>query len=58
VRDEHNGVVRWYATGTDIHERKRAEDQIKNENLALQEEISRASMFEEIVGASEASGRS
>ena len=54
VRDEHDRVVRWYATGTDIHERKRAEDQIKNENLALREEISRASMFEEIVGASEA----
>ena len=54
VRDEDDRVVRWYATGTDIHERKRAEDQIKNENLALREEISRASMFEEIVGVSEA----
>ena len=52
--DEAGRVVRWYATGTDIDDRKRAEDQIKNENLALREEISRASMFEEIVGTSEA----
>ena len=52
--DEAGHVLRWYATGTDIDDRKRAETQVKNENLALREEISRASMFEEIVGASEA----
>jgi PAS domain S-box-containing protein len=54
VRDEQGRIVRWYATGTDIHERKLTEDQIKDENLVLREEISRASMFEEIVGASPA----
>ena len=54
VRDEQAHILRWYATGTDIDDRKRAEEQIKNENLALREEITRESMFEEIVGASEA----
>ena len=53
-RDEQGCVVRWYATGTDIHDRKEAEDRILNENLALREEIDRSSMFEEIVGSSEA----
>jgi formate hydrogenlyase transcriptional activator len=54
VGDEQGRIVRWYATGTDIHERKLTEDQIKDENLVLRQEISRASMFEEIVGASPA----
>jgi formate hydrogenlyase transcriptional activator len=54
LRDEQGRIVRWYATGTDIDDRKRAEDRIKNENVVLREEISRASMFEEIVGTSEA----
>ncbi len=52
--DGDGHVVRWYATGTDINDRKRAEEQTSNENLALREEISRASMFEEIVGSSDA----
>src|SRR6476646_10007246 len=50
--DERGRVVRWYATATDIDERKRAEERIHNENLALREEIDRSSMFEEIVGSS------
>src|SRR5205823_6880508 len=33
---------------------KHAEDRMHNENLALREEIDRTSMFEEIVGSSEA----
>jgi PAS domain S-box-containing protein len=52
--DGQGRIVRWYATGTDIDDRKRAEDRIRNENQALREEINRTSMFEEIVGASEA----
>jgi formate hydrogenlyase transcriptional activator len=44
--------VRWYATGTDIDDRKRAEERTRNENVALREEIDRSSMFEEIVGSS------
>src|SRR6202158_5927210 len=52
VTDEHGRLVRWYATGTDIEERKRAEERTRNENVALREEIDRSSMFEEIVGSS------
>jgi formate hydrogenlyase transcriptional activator len=51
---EQGRLVRWYATGTDIEDRKRVEDRTKNENIALREEIDRSSMFEEIVGASAA----
>src|SRR5712672_2865510 len=53
-RNERNEVIRWYATGTDIDERVRAEERTRNENLALREQIDRESMFEEIVGSSEA----
>ncbi len=52
--NEQGGVTRWFATATDIEDRKQAEQRIRNENLALREEIDRASMFEEIVGSSEA----
>ena len=51
--DEQGRLVRWYATGTDIDDRKRAEDRTRNENVALREDIVRSSMFEEIVGSSE-----
>ena len=50
--DENGNVVRWYATATDIDDRKRAEDSLRNETVALREEIVRSSMFEEIVGSS------
>ncbi len=53
-RDEQGRLVRWYATGTDIDDRRRAEERMRNENVALREEIERSSMFEEIVGSSEA----
>ena len=52
--DAHGGVTRWYVAATDIEERKQAEERLRNENIALREEISKASMFEEIVGASPA----
>jgi len=51
-RDEQGRLVRWYATGTDIDDRKRTEDRVRNENVALREDIVRSSMFEEIVGSS------
>ena len=35
---------------TDIEDRKRVEERLQQENVALREEIDRASMFEEIVG--------
>jgi len=50
--DDDGNVTRWYATGSDIDDLKRAEDQAKSENAALRDEISSASMFEEIVGSS------
>ncbi|HWO45831.1 MAG TPA: sigma 54-interacting transcriptional regulator [Methylomirabilota bacterium] len=53
-RDEQGRLVSWYATGTDIDDRKRAEDRTRNENVALREEIVRSAMFEEIVGSSDA----
>jgi formate hydrogenlyase transcriptional activator len=53
LRDEHGEIMRWYATGTDIDDRKRSEERTRNENLVLREEIDRSSMFEEIVGSSE-----
>jgi formate hydrogenlyase transcriptional activator len=53
LRDEHGQILRWYATATDIDERKKTEEKIENENLALREEIDFSSMFEEIVGSSE-----
>src|SRR5438132_4850384 len=56
-RDEQGRVVRWYATGTDIHDRKEAEERTRKENLALREEIDRSSMFEEIIGSSQALGK-
>ena len=54
LRDEEGRIIRWYSTGTDIDDRKRAEERIHKENLALREEIDHSSMFEEIVGSSEA----
>src|SRR5882724_9813577 len=53
LRDELGEIIRWYATGTDIDDRKRREERTQNENLVLREEIDRSSMFEEIVGSSE-----
>jgi PAS domain S-box-containing protein len=54
LEDEHGQIIRWYATATDIDDRKVAEQRLQNENVALREEVDRASMFEEIVGASAA----
>jgi formate hydrogenlyase transcriptional activator len=52
LKDEQGRIIRWYATATDIDDRKMAEQRLQNENVALREEVDRASMFEEIVGAS------
>jgi formate hydrogenlyase transcriptional activator len=51
--DDHGHVARWCAAGTDIDKRKRDEERLREENLALREEIDHSSMFEEIVGSSE-----
>ena len=68
LRDENGKILKWVGILTDIEDRKRAEnelkaalaqiktlkDQLYHENVALREEIAKASMFEEIVGASPA----
>jgi formate hydrogenlyase transcriptional activator len=56
-RNEQGQLTRWYATGTDIDDRVRAEERTRNENLALREQIDRDSMFEDIVGSSEVLGK-
>ncbi len=59
LRSDAGAILRWYGTLTDIHDRKRAEqelrdlkDQLHKENIALRDEVSQTSMFEEIVGSS------
>jgi formate hydrogenlyase transcriptional activator len=54
LRDGEGHVTRWYVTNADIEDRKQTEERIQNENVALREEIDKASMFEEIVGTSPA----
>ena len=51
--DEQGRLVLWYATGTDIDDRKRNEERTKNENIALRESFDQSLMFEEIVGSSQ-----
>ncbi len=52
LRDCDGRVLRWFVTGTEIEALKQAEERAQNENLALREEVDKASMFEEIVGTS------
>ena len=66
--DKAGRIVKWYGSSFDIEDRKRAEDNLKSaleevhklrdqlhkENIALRDEIDKASMFEEIVGNSPA----
>src|SRR5467141_154195 len=54
LRDEQGRITCWYSAATDIDDRKLAEERLQHENVALREEIDRASMFEEIVGTSHA----
>jgi formate hydrogenlyase transcriptional activator len=54
VCDDQGQPIRWYFACTDIEDRKKAEDRLEQENVALREEIDKTSMFEEIVGASPA----
>src|SRR5882724_6792109 len=54
LRDDQGDITRWYIASTDIDDRKKSEERLLQENVALREEIDKASMFEEIVGASPA----
>jgi formate hydrogenlyase transcriptional activator len=46
--------MRWYVAAIDIEDRRQAEQRLQDENVALREEIDKASMFEEIVGTAPA----
>jgi PAS domain S-box-containing protein len=52
MADEQGRITRWFGAGTDIDDRKVAEQRLQDENVSLREEIDKASMFEEIVGTS------
>ncbi|HUL91005.1 MAG TPA: sigma 54-interacting transcriptional regulator [Burkholderiales bacterium] len=61
LRDSSGNIVRWFGSSVDIEQLKRVEhelhdlkERLHKENLALREEISQTSMFEEIVGSSAA----
>jgi formate hydrogenlyase transcriptional activator len=54
VRDNQGQITRWYVACTDIEDRKKMEERLQLENVALREEIAKVSMFEEIVGTSPA----
>src|SRR5262249_11083921 len=54
LQDEQGSIIRRCITATDIDDRKQAEEKVQRENVALREEVDKASMFEEIVGSSEA----
>jgi PAS domain S-box-containing protein len=54
LRHADGTIARWCGIRTDIHDQKMAEERAAQETIALREEIDKASMFEEIVGASPA----
>jgi PAS domain S-box-containing protein len=54
LKDQLGRITRWVVPAIDIEDRKRAEERMRNENLALREQIDQAFMFEEIVGSSPA----
>ena len=54
LKDHRGRITRWVVSAIDIDDRKRSEERLLHENVALREEIDKASMFEEIVGTSPA----
>src|SRR6266496_1252159 len=54
IKDKRGHITRWYGTATDIEDRKRAEEEIRKENIALSEELGKTYMFEEVIGTSAA----
>ncbi|HEY6763949.1 MAG TPA: PAS domain-containing protein, partial [Candidatus Sulfotelmatobacter sp.] len=54
LKDHLGRITRWVVPAIDIDDRKRWEQRLQQENIALREEIDKASMFEEIVGTSPA----
>jgi PAS domain S-box-containing protein len=54
LRDQLGHITRWVVPAIEIDDRKRAEERMRDENLALREQIDQTFMFEEIVGSSPA----
>src|SRR6266403_4347251 len=54
LRVDEEQPSRWYVACTDIEDRKKTEERLERENVALREEIDKTSMFEEIIGTSPA----
>jgi PAS domain S-box-containing protein len=54
LKDQLGRITRWVVPAIDIDDRKRSVERLQHENVALREEIDKASMFEEIVGSSAA----
>jgi formate hydrogenlyase transcriptional activator len=52
LEDENGRIIRWYATGTDIEDRKQAELRLQAENAYLLDEIRSERNFGDIIGAS------
>lgn len=52
IRDDTGQITSWCGVRTDIHEQKMTQERASQEMLVLREEIDKALMFEEIVGAS------
>jgi formate hydrogenlyase transcriptional activator len=52
LTDQLGRITRWVVPAIDIDDRKRSVERLQHENVALREEIDKASMFEEIVGSS------
>lgn len=51
-RNEAGELLRWYVTGTDIHERRMREEALEQENIALRRELS-SGEGSEIIGDSQ-----
>ncbi|MGB8318859.1 MAG: sigma 54-interacting transcriptional regulator, partial [Ignavibacteriaceae bacterium] len=51
LKDKDGNVIQWYASATDIDDRKRWEEIVHNENIALREEIESTSNLN-IIGTS------
>jgi formate hydrogenlyase transcriptional activator len=61
LKDEAGQIIRWYATATDIHDQKRTEERLRDENVKLtqervylEEQIRSEMGFEQIIGNSSA----
>jgi len=54
MRHADGTIARWCGIRTDIHDQKMSQERAAQETMVLREEIDKASMFEEIVGASPA----